>query len=108
MSETPFLAACVQLRGSSDVSRNLAVTEGLIRRAAGYGARLIATPEATTYLGPHARKIALSEAVDGPTNAHFGALAAELGVTLVLGGNRRTSRAKMRIKNPLAFLSKLT
>ena len=85
MSETPFLAACVQLRGSSDVARNLAVTERLIRRAARYGARLIATPEATTYLGPHARKIALAETVDGPTNAHFGALAAELGVTLVLG-----------------------
>ena len=54
------LAACIQINGSSDIDRNLAVTERLVREAAAAGARLIATPEATTYLGPHKDKAALS------------------------------------------------
>jgi predicted amidohydrolase len=80
-----FLAACVQLRGSSDVERNLSVTEGLIRRAAAMGCQLVATPEATTYLGPHDRKVELAEAVDGPTHRRLGELAAELGIHLLIG-----------------------
>ncbi len=80
-----FLAACIQLRSTSDVRRNLRTAEALIRRAAGYGAALIATPEATTYLGPHERKVALAEPVDGPTHRRLGDLAAELGVHLLIG-----------------------
>ena len=72
-----FTAACIQIQGSSDVARNLRVTETLIRRAAAMGCALIATPEATTYLGPHSRKITLAEPVDGPTHRRLGALAAE-------------------------------
>jgi predicted amidohydrolase len=79
------LAACVQLNGSSDVERNLRVTERLVRQAAAAGATLVATPEATTYLGPHDRKARLAEPLDGPTHARLGALAAELGITLVVG-----------------------
>ncbi|MCB9777190.1 MAG: carbon-nitrogen hydrolase family protein [Alphaproteobacteria bacterium] len=79
------LVACVQLNGSSDVERNLAATERLVRRAAAAGAVLVATPEATTYLGPHARKVALAEPVDGPTHRRLGALAAELGIHLLVG-----------------------
>ena len=45
------IVACVQLNGSSNIERNLSVTEDLVRRAAAAGAQLIATPEATTYLG---------------------------------------------------------
>lgn len=80
-----FLAACVQLQGSSDVARNLSRTEELVRRAAAAGAKLVATPEATTYLGPHGRKVELAEAVDGPTHRGLGALAAELGIHLLIG-----------------------
>lgn len=79
------LIAAVQLNGSSDVERNLAVTEALVRRAAAAGAVLVATPEATTYLGPHDRKVALSEPVDGPTHRRLGDLAAELGISLLVG-----------------------
>lgn len=79
------LAACIQLNGSSDVERNLGVTEALLRRAASYGARFVATPEATTYLGPHDRKTALAEPVNGPTHARLAGLAAELGITLLVG-----------------------
>ena len=79
------LIAAVQLNGSSDVERNLAVTEALVRRAAAAGAVFVATPEATTYLGPHDRKVALSEPVDGPTHRRLGHLAAELGIGLLVG-----------------------
>jgi predicted amidohydrolase len=79
------LVACVQISGSSDVERNLRVTEALVRQAAAAGAVLVCTPEATTYLGPHDRKIQLAEPVDGPTHARLGALAAELGITLLIG-----------------------
>ena len=67
------------------MERNLRVTEALVRQAAAAGAKLIATPEATTYLGPHARKIQLAEPVDGPTHRFFGELARELEVHLLLG-----------------------
>ena len=79
------LIAAVQLSCTADIARNMATAEALIRRAAGYGASFIATPEATTYLGPHDRKVALAEPVDGPLHSRFGALAAELGVTLLIG-----------------------
>lgn len=79
------IVACVQLNGSSDMERNLAVTERLVRRAAAAGASFIATPEATTYLGPHDQKVALAEPVDGPTHRRLADLAAELGVTLLVG-----------------------
>ncbi len=78
-------AAVVQLNGSSDVERNLQVTESLVRAAAAEGAVLVATPEATTYLGPHDRKVALAEPVDGPTHQRLGALAKDLGITLLVG-----------------------
>lgn len=79
------IAACVQLNGSSDVERNLRVTQQLVRQAAAAGATLVATPEATTYLGPHDRKARLAEPLDGPTHQRLGALARELGITLVVG-----------------------
>ncbi len=91
-----FLAACVQLQGSSDVERNLRVTESLVRRAAAMGCQLIATPEATTYLGPHDRKIVLAEAVDGPTHRRLGDLAASLGVHLLVGSVAERAEGEAR------------
>lgn len=79
------LAACLQLNCNSSVSRNLDQLERLARRAAGYGATFLATPEASTFLGPHDRKVALAEPVDGPTHRWLGALARELGVELLVG-----------------------
>jgi predicted amidohydrolase len=79
------LVALVQLNGSSDIERNLSRTEEMVRRAAAAGARLVATPEATTYLGPHDRKVQLAESVDGPTNRRLSSLARELGISLLVG-----------------------
>jgi predicted amidohydrolase len=85
LEEAVPIAAVIQLNGNSDVARNLATTERWIREAAAQGAVLIATPEATTYLGPHKRKVALAEPLDGPTNQRLAALAAELSITLLIG-----------------------
>ncbi len=79
------IAAVIQLNGTSDVSRNLATVQRLTREAAAQGAVLVATPEATTYLGPHKKKVALAEPLDGPTHQRLADLAAELGITLLVG-----------------------
>ena len=79
------LVALVQLNGSSNIERNLSRTEEMVRRAAAAGARLVATPEATTYLGPHDRKVQVAEPVDGPTHRRLGSLAKELGISLLVG-----------------------
>lgn len=80
-----FLAAAVQLTCTSDADANLAATEALVRRAAGYGARLVVTPENTNYLGPHAEKVRRAEPLDGPTTARLARLARDTSVTLVVG-----------------------
>src|SRR5215212_9395276 len=48
-----FLAAAVQLTSTSDEEANWQSARSLIERAAGHGARFVATPENTNYLGPH-------------------------------------------------------
>jgi predicted amidohydrolase len=81
-----FLAACVQLHCTTDVERNLATTEHLVRRAASLGAAFIATPENTPFLGPQFHKVSLAEPLDGPTGQRLAGLAAELGIHLLIGG----------------------
>jgi len=79
------LAAVIQLNGSSDIDRNLATTERFVRQAAAAGACFVATPEATTYLGPHREKVQLAQPVDGPMHQRLAALAGELGISLLVG-----------------------
>lgn len=80
-----FLAAAVQLQSTSDTERNLHTAERLIRRAARYGAQLVATPENTEFLGPHDQKVQRAETLDGPVCTMFAGLARELQVHLLLG-----------------------
>lgn len=80
-----FLAACIQLRCNTDQDANLNRAEALIRRASAAGAKLIATPENTAYLGPQFHKIELAESLDGVISRRFSALAAELNVHLLIG-----------------------
>ena len=79
------LIACLQLRCTADLERNWSAFERLARTAAAKGAKLIATPEATDYLGPHDRKMQIAEPINGPRNQKYSALAAELGVDLLIG-----------------------
>lgn len=87
-----FLAACVQLRCGPDIEANLAATERLVRRAASYGAKLVATPENTSYLGPQFHKVELAEPIDGPIANRLAELADELSIHLLVGSiaERRT------------------
>jgi predicted amidohydrolase len=95
-----MLAAVVQLTSTSDAEASMATAEALVRRAAGYGARFVATPECTNYLGPHKEKVQLAETLDGPTCQRFAALADELDITLLLGSfNERVEGETTRCAN---------
>jgi len=79
--------ACIQMRSGTDVAENIASASAAIRQAAGQGAQLIATPEMTTLLdrkpGASWEKSTTEEA--DPGLAAFRKLAADLGVTLLIG-----------------------
>lgn len=85
MTSPTFLAAAVQLTSTSDAEANWSSARTLIERAAGYGARLVATPENTNFLGPHKKKVELAEPIDGPTCGRFSQLAAQHSIYLLLG-----------------------
>ena len=82
---SPFLAAVCQMTSTSDAPANLRQAEALIRAAVARGAALVATPENTNFLGPHADKVSSAETLEGPTCSRFAALAHELGIHLLLG-----------------------
>jgi predicted amidohydrolase len=94
-----FLAGVVQLNCTADQEANWAGAEALVRRAAGYGARLVATPENTNYLGPHGEKVRLAETLDGPTCSRFAELAGELEIHLLLGSFNERSDDPQRCSN---------
>jgi predicted amidohydrolase len=90
---SPTRVALVQLCATTDVNRNLATSERLIREAAGGGAAVVLLPEAYAYIGAHAGKLEILEPVcdrqpgSSPILERFCALAAELGTEIVLGGH---------------------
>ncbi len=94
-----FLAAACQMTSTSDAAANLRQAEELIREAAARGARLVATPENTHYLGPHAEKVRRAESLEGPTVARFSALARELGIHLLLGSFNERAEDPGRCSN---------
>ena len=94
-----FLAAVVQIQATSNQVKNLATTEALIRTAASRGARLIATPENTNFLGPHDRKVNEAETLSGETCTLFSNLARELDVHLLLGSFNEKSNEAARCYN---------
>lgn len=99
-----MLAAVVQLTCTSDEAGNLASAESLIRDAARKGAQLIATPEATNYLGPHRDKVRRAQALDGPLTQRLSALSRELGVHLLIGSINEKSADPERCFNTSLLL----
>ena len=80
-------AALVQLRSGDDPAANLAATEALVRDAAAGGASLVLTPECTNLVSASRAlqaRVLVPEAED-PTLARLSAVAAELGLWLLLG-----------------------
>ncbi len=98
------LAAVIQLCSTSNEDANVASAEALIRRAAGYGATLIATPENTNYLGPHPEKVRRAQPLTGAMLGRFAALAAELRITLVIGSVNEQSTDPTRCYNTSVVL----
>lgn len=100
-----FLAAVLQLNGSSDESANWAQAESLAERSAERGALWIGTPENANYLGPHEEKVRRAEPLDGPTCQRFAALAARLHVHLLLGSFNEKSDEAERCYNTSVLFS---
>jgi predicted amidohydrolase len=88
------LAAVIQLSSTSDAEANWQQARELVTRAADRGARLVATPENTNFLGPHPEKVATAESLDGQTCTRFAELAQGLEVQILLGSfNERSDEA---------------
>lgn len=94
-----FLAAVIQLNCTSDREANWQQVQELVTRAAGYGARLVATPENTNFLGPHAEKVRVAEPLDGPVAERFSELARRLAIHLLLGSFNERSDDPERCYN---------
>lgn len=94
-----FQAAVVQLTSTSRQDENLEEAARLIREAAGRGARLIATPENTNFLGPHEAKVERAETLEGPTCTLFSELARETASYLLLGSFNERSPDPRRCFN---------
>lgn len=99
-----MLVAAVQMTSTKDTEANLEQLETLVRRAAGYGAAFIATPEACNYLGPHPEKVALAEPIDGPTILRLRHLTRQLGVHLLVGSFNERSDEPTRCYNTSVLL----
>lgn len=83
----PYEVALVQMDCALlDVEGNLAKAEGLVRKAAAHGAKLICLPEVFNvgYLGSRIQDMAkLAEPEDGPSLKRMSALAKELSVFIL-------------------------
>ncbi len=77
--------ACAQMRSTTDVAHNLDQIARQVRRAAGIGAVLVATPENSTFLGPSTAKLAIAEPLDGPTHRALGDIARTEHIWLLVG-----------------------
>lgn len=98
-SHRRFLAAVVQMTSTSDAEANWRQLRELVERAARLGAKLVATPENSNYLGPHAEKVRLAETLDGPTCLRCTELARRLGIHLLLGSFNERSPDPERCYN---------
>lgn len=94
-----FLAAVVQLNSTTDIDANWKTAQELIRRAASHGAKLVATPENTNFLGPPSEKVRLGESIEGTTCTRFAGLAKDLGIHLLLGSFNEKSERPERVYN---------
>ncbi|MDU0478616.1 carbon-nitrogen hydrolase family protein [Staphylococcus chromogenes] len=77
--------ALVQMLSTGDKLENLAAVERWARQAAEQGAELVVFPEATMKAFGAGRLDTAAEPLDGPWASRVRELAAELGVTLVVG-----------------------
>lgn len=100
----PFLAAVVQMTSTPDVEANWESARTLIEQAAAQGAKLVATPENTNFLGSHEAKAQRAEPRDGTTCRRFADLARHLEIFLLLGSfNERGAKAGRCYNTSMVF-----
>src|SRR5262245_6290941 len=99
------LVAVVQMTSTSDEAANWEQARTLIERAAAHGARFVATPENTNFLGPHEEKVRRAELLDGSTCARFADLAPRFGIHLLLRSFNERSAEPSRCYNTSVLFS---
>ncbi len=99
-----FLAGVVQLTCTSNSQANWEMAKTLIDRAATYGARFLATPENTNFLGLHGEKVKIAEPIDGPTIGRFAELARKHQLHLLIGSFNEKSDEAHRCYNTSVLL----
>jgi predicted amidohydrolase len=92
-------AAAVQLECSTDVDRNLAEAERLVREAAADDASLVVLPERLDIRGAPKRYAEVAEPLDGRIVSWARELAAELGIDLVAGSIAEQREGHDRVAN---------
>ncbi|MBI5161436.1 MAG: carbon-nitrogen hydrolase family protein [Micrococcales bacterium] len=99
--------AVVQFAPGDDVRANLERMRELARRAADRGARLIVFPEYSMYFGGafDPRWVAAAQPLDGPFVSELGALAGDLGATLVAGMSERLAARTDRFSNTVVAVT---
>jgi predicted amidohydrolase len=113
MKSEPTLCAVVQMTARDELQANLQRAEGLVRRAAARGAKLVALPENLSFMGPEDAKLSTAEVWPlgdverdaGVVRSWASALARELGVFLVLGGVTEKSEREGRVYNACVVVS---
>jgi predicted amidohydrolase len=99
MSQKPWKVAAIQLTSTTDVERNLATVERLMRRAVRAGAALVALPENFAYLRSEGSPIAYRQPLDGELTARLAGLAAGHGCHLLAGSIPEKPPRGRRIHN---------
>jgi predicted amidohydrolase len=80
-----YLAAAVQLTSTGDVQASLDAAEFWVRAAAERGAKLVALPEAVSFMGPETEKIRIAEDLEGPSLRRMAGWAERYRVVLSAG-----------------------
>lgn len=99
-----FRCAVVQLRSTEDVDKNLSTCEELVRAAAADGAEVVALPENFSFLRIDPESRPPAQPLDGPIISRMSALAAELGVDLLLGSFPEVTDTSGRTHNTSVWL----
>jgi len=97
--------AAIQLRSGVSIAENLVAAEAFIRRAASDGARFVATPEMTHILQRSPKRLfsVIKEENSDQGVKHFGFLAKELDIELLIGSLAIKSGEDRAVNRSLLF-----
>lgn len=95
-----FTAAVLQLNSTTDIKGNLKQAEKLIIQATKRGARLVALPECTPYLGPESGLLKNIKEIEISSSVLFQRLSIQFNIFIAVGTYKRSDE-KNRIYNCL-------